>query len=169
VAKPYTVEIQVRFRDVDMMGHVNNAVYLTYMETARTDYYLVLAAKKVLPKPGEFDWIVARAEIDFRDAAKLGETIAVTVWPSRIGNSSWDFSYRLAEKGSKRVFAEAKTVQVAYDYDKGKPKALDPAMRRGLESAMKAAQAEGLATDAEAGASARPGGAHGSSRVASSR
>lgn len=144
MAKPYTVEIPVRFRDVDMMGHVNNAVYLTYMETARTDYYLVLAGMKQLPAPGEFDWIVARAEIDFRDAAKLGEIVTVTVWPSRIGNSSWDFSYRLAEKGSKRVFAEAKTIQVAYDYGSGKPKPMDPAMRRALESAMKAAQAEGL-------------------------
>jgi len=101
---------QVRFRDCDSLGHVNNAVYLTYLEEARVD----------LRNEFGFDWtqmILARCEIDFRDQVSVGEVVEVTMWPTRVGNKSFDLAYEL--KVGDRIVAEAKTVLVAFDYERG--------------------------------------------------
>ena len=101
---------RVRFRDCDSLGHVNNAVYLTYLEEARVD----------LRNEFGFDWtqmILARCEIDFRDQVSVGEVVEVTMWPTRVGNKSFDLAYEL--KVGDRIVAEAKTVHVAFDYERG--------------------------------------------------
>ena len=101
---------RVRFRDCDSLGHVNNAVYLTYLEEARVE----------LRNEFGFDWtqmILARCEIDFRDQVSVGEVVEVTMWPTRVGNKSFDLAYEL--KVGDRLVAEAKTVLVAFDYERG--------------------------------------------------
>ncbi|HEV8602306.1 MAG TPA: thioesterase family protein [Gaiellaceae bacterium] len=102
----------VRFRDVDAMGHVNNAVYLTYVEEARAAFMLGLG----LASGRDFPIIIARAEIDFRSPAGFGEEIEVGVRAGRFGTKSFDLEYELRAGG--RVVAEAKTVCVAYDYER---------------------------------------------------
>jgi acyl-CoA thioester hydrolase len=97
----------VRFRDVDAMGHVNNAVFATYLEQARIEYLSLNGAQVE-------DMILARLEIDFRSPAELGETIEIAVTPTRVGTKSFDLEYVVSSTG--RVLAEAKTVLVAYDY-----------------------------------------------------
>jgi acyl-CoA thioester hydrolase len=97
----------VRFRDVDAMGHVNNAVFATYLEQARIAYLSPNGAQVE-------DMILARLEIDFRSPAELGETIEIAVTPTRVGTKSFDLEYVVSSTG--RVLAKAKTVLVAYDY-----------------------------------------------------
>jgi acyl-CoA thioester hydrolase len=97
----------VRFRDLDAMGHVNNAVFATYLEQARIAFLSPHGAQVE-------DMILARLEIDFRSPAELGETIEITVTPTRIGTKSFDLEYVV--RAGDRVVAEAKTVLVAYDY-----------------------------------------------------
>jgi acyl-CoA thioester hydrolase len=97
----------VRFRDLDAMGHMNNAVYATLIEQARLAFLTPNGA------PVE-NMILARLEIDFRSPVELGETIEIAVTPARIGTKSFDLEYVL--RAGERVVAEAKTVLVAYDY-----------------------------------------------------
>ena len=97
----------VRFRDVDAMGHVNNAVFATYLEQARIAYLSPNGAQVE-------DMILARLEIDFRSPAEQGETIEIAVTATRVGTKSFDLEYVVSAAG--RVLAEAKTVLVAYDY-----------------------------------------------------
>jgi acyl-CoA thioester hydrolase len=97
---------RVRFRDCDAMGHVNNAVYSTYLEEARIG---------VLGNLSSF--ILARVEIDFRAELRMGEEIEVRTRCSRIGTKSFDLEHVIA--AGDRVVAEAKSVLVAYDYDLG--------------------------------------------------
>jgi len=104
----------VRFRDLDAMGHVNNAVFLTYIESARFAYLLHLGAAETLE---DMNIIVARIEIDFRAPVGLGEEVEVSVHASRFGRKSFDLDYVLRVGGT--VVAEAKSVLVAYDYGKG--------------------------------------------------
>ena len=104
----------VRFRDVDAKGHVNNAVYLTYMESARVAFLLHLGAVTGLDDLG---FIVARIEIDFRAPLSFGEEVDVGVRASRFGTKSFDLEYELRSAG--RVVAEAKSVCVGYDYGSG--------------------------------------------------
>jgi acyl-CoA thioester hydrolase len=101
----------VRFRDVDAMGHVNNAVFLTYMESARVAFLLDLGAATGLQ---DLPIIVARVEIDFRAPVRFGDELEVGVRASRFGAKSFDLDYEL--RAGDRVVAEAKSVCVAYDY-----------------------------------------------------
>ena len=105
---------RVRFRDLDVQGHVNNAVYLTYIESARVAFLRHLGAAPTLE---DMSIIVARIEIDFRAPVGYGDEIEVAVHASRFGTKSFDLDYELRAGG--RVVAEAKSVLVSYDYGKG--------------------------------------------------
>lgn len=129
----FTCDVQMRFRDIDGMGHVNNAVYLSYAELARTQFYLQVAKKKSLD---EIDFILAHVDIDFESQAVWGDQIQVAVWPSRIGTSSFTLSYEISEKRSRRVLARANSVLVSYDYEKKKSKPIPPEFRKLLEAAL---------------------------------
>lgn len=131
----FTTDIQMRFRDIDGMGHVNNAVYLSYTELARTQFYMQHARKKTLE---DIDFILAHIEIDFESQAVWGDQIQVAAWPSKIGTSSFALSYEITEKRSGRVLALAKSVQVSYDYDNKRPKPIPPDFRKLLEGALEA-------------------------------
>ena len=107
------VTVQPRFRDTDAMGHVNNAVILTYLEVAREAYW-----RQVLDIPDYRDCglILARVEIDYRKPAFPAEELEVAIRVSRLGTSSFDFVYEVREKNSGALVAEARSVQVMFDY-----------------------------------------------------
>jgi len=117
------------------MGHVNNAVYLSYVELARTQFYMQFANRKTLD---EIDFILAHVEIDFESQAVWGDEIRVSVWPSKIGTSSFTLSYEVSENRSGRILARAKSVLVSYDYEKKKSKRIPPDFRQLLEAALEA-------------------------------
>ncbi len=131
----FTTEIQMRFRDLDAMGHVNNAVYLTYCELARTQFYLKHAFKRSLH---DIDFILAHVDIDYVSAAEWTDRVEVSVWPSKIGESSFTLSYELRDKATDRLLAKSTSVQVAYDYDKKEKKPIPPEFRRMLEANLEA-------------------------------
>jgi acyl-CoA thioester hydrolase len=108
----------VRFRDLDPMGHVNNAVYMTWIETARIEFLRSLGAFDS-PDTGGMTMILARVEVDFRAPLGFGERVEVEVRPARLGTKSFDLDYELRSAG--RVVAEARTVLVAYDYAQAAP------------------------------------------------
>ncbi len=101
---PHVRRERVRFRDCDAMGHVNNAVYSTYLEEARIDVVGSLSA-----------FILARVEIDFRAELRAGEEIEVGSRVGRVGTKSFDLEHEI--RAGERLVAEAKSVLVAYDYD----------------------------------------------------
>ena len=110
---------RVRFRDLDPMGHVNNAVFLTYMESARTAFLIELGAASGVH---DLPIIVARIEIDFRSPAGLGDEVEVGVRAGRFGTKSFDLEYEL--RAGDRLLAEAKSVCVGYDYATGETVAI---------------------------------------------
>ncbi len=126
----FTTEVQLRFRDLDAMGHVNNVVYLTYCELARTQFYMKHAFKRSLH---DIDFILAHADIDYVSAAAWGDQIEVSVWPTKIGESSFTLAYEIREKRSNRLLARSSSVQVSYDYQTKKTKPIPPEFRKMLE------------------------------------
>ena len=126
----FTIEIQMRFRDLDAMGHVNNAVYLSYCELARTQFYVKHSFKRSLH---DIDFILAHVDINYVSAAEWGDVVVVSVWPSKIGESSFTLSYELRDKKSARVLATSSSVLVSYDYDKKKTKPIPEDFRNMLE------------------------------------
>jgi acyl-CoA thioester hydrolase len=134
VSKPeFTVvhEIVPRFRDTDAMGHINNAVYVTYLEVARQIYWARLDA---LADYRRVPFILAHVTIDFRSEALVSEVLEAGIQLAWIGNRSFSFAYRIWEKTSGRTVAEASTVQVCYDYGAKKTMPMPEALRRAFES-----------------------------------
>ena len=121
----------VRFRDCDVLGHVNNAVYLTYLEQARFTLWSEQLGLQPGPgrKPG---MILARVEIDYRSQAKYGEELDVRVTLDAIGRSSFTYSYEVLDTADGRVVAQAKTIQVHFDYEQNKAVRIDDDLRARL-------------------------------------
>jgi acyl-CoA thioester hydrolase len=111
--------IQVRFRDTDAFGHVNNAVFFTYIELARVRYLIDVLK---LDEPFErMPLILARVELDFRSPIMFGEDVEVTTQVDRIGRSSIAMSHQLTAGAEGRLTGESESVLVTYDYSAAKP------------------------------------------------
>ncbi len=102
-----------RYRDGDAFGHVNNAVYLSYLEEARNGWLSELGLVRGI---GDITMILARVEIDYRAQIEIGQAIEVGVRCARVGTKSFELEYRLEVVG--RAAAEARTVLVAFDYER---------------------------------------------------
>jgi acyl-CoA thioester hydrolase len=125
------VPVEVRFRDIDSMGHVNNAVFFTYFENARIAYW------KAVPGIGsrrEVDYVLARAECDFRSPVTLEDAPACHVRVASFGRRSFTFEYLLRDEKTGRVAAAGRTVQAMFDYAAGTVKTLDEEFKRAVRA-----------------------------------
>ena len=125
----HSLPIEVRFADLDAYGHVNNAVYFTYFETARTR--LFLEPFQALGRQGLL-LLVVRAECDYQKPIKLTDRVIVDLVAERIGRSSFDLAYTL-HNGAGTIFATAKTVMVCFDAKLGNPIAVPAALLAEIE------------------------------------
>jgi acyl-CoA thioester hydrolase len=128
----FTHRLDVRFRDCDPMGHVNHAVYLTYLEQCRFRFWRHLTGTPPGQRAGI---IIARAEMDYRSPALPGETLEVGLNVAEIGRSSFTLTYEIDEVASGRRIAEARTVLVTYDYEANTVIQIPPPVRELLENA----------------------------------
>jgi acyl-CoA thioester hydrolase len=125
----YRHRLHVRFRDCDAMGHVNHAVYFTYLEQCRLTCWRELTGT---PSP-HTRVIIARAECDYRAPAYFGDELEIRLNIGDIGRSSFTLTYEIAQVASGVLVAEGKTVMVSYDYTVGAPVPLPDATRSLLE------------------------------------
>ena len=126
---PFVVEHQVPWHELDAAGHVNNAVYLSYFEMARTRLYMRLRGGS---RWQDLDIILARTEIDYRSPAAFQETLEIRVWPGQVGRTSFGLRYEVREKETGRLVAEGASVQVCFDYAKNEKKPVPDAVRAAL-------------------------------------
>lgn len=114
----YKTPIPIRFSDIDAVGHVNNAIYLTYFEIARLNYWREI-----------IDWnlrengvIVGRSEVNYLKPITLDDEIVCYVRTTRIGNSSFDMMHLLARitPNGEEICTTGKTVCISYDYSLNK-------------------------------------------------
>lgn len=114
----HRTEIQVRFGDTDALGHVNNAVFATYAETARIDFFRSVAG--MYSEPGETGgFILARLAVDFRSQVRLGQKVEVTTTLVRLGNTSMTIGQQVLADGV--VAADIEAVAVSFDYRAQRP------------------------------------------------
>lgn len=134
----FTIPIDVRFRDLDAMGHLNNAVAFTFFEQARTRYWLSLMGDSRDPKAIGF--IVVRAECDYVSPALLGESLLVGCKVSSVGRStSFTFDYEIVcvdsdRDAQARLVCRGRTVQALYDWKLLKTVPLSEELRGRIES-----------------------------------
>jgi acyl-CoA thioester hydrolase len=121
--------IEIRWSDLDVYGHVNNAVYLTYLEEVRDEW---LGGR--LGDPDEiWNWVLARVEIDYRRGLALADDVAVASCRlDRVGNSSLT-THEEVRSADGELVAEARAVLVARDRESGRSRPLTAAERAAFE------------------------------------
>ena len=130
----------VRFSDCDPLGHVNNAVYLTYLEQARLILWkqqigLTWAKRAAEGLPKGEGFILARAEVDFRAQAHEGDELEVCLSLGRFGRTSTTYDYEVEHTSTGVIVAAARTVQVWFDYDRGVPVEISEELKGRLSKA----------------------------------
>jgi acyl-CoA thioester hydrolase len=122
--------IEVRWRDVDNYGHVNNAVYLTYLEEVRDEWL----ARTLQDDEAVWDYVVAHVSIDFRrEVTQADDEVVATCRLERIGTSSVRTVEGIRIASSGVVAAEASAVLVARNRDAGTSRPITPAERAAFE------------------------------------
>ena len=119
----FSTGIEVRWSDCDSFGHVNNAVYLTYLEQARLAYW-----REVLPDVPFPGLIIARIEIDFRAQAFPADRLEVRAAVTSLGTTSFRHEYEIVRDDGS-VAARASSTQVFFDYATHRSMPLDPRFR----------------------------------------
>lgn len=127
----FVFPVDVRFRDLDALGHVNNVVYLTYMESARLAWWMQTTGQRSV---AEVSMILARTEIDYRRAASFGERLLVGVRCASTRRSSFVLEFRIENAADGGLVAEARKVLVHYDYTAGRSTPLPAALRAQLQA-----------------------------------
>ena len=118
---PVKMVIQIRWRDLDALGHVNNAVYLTYFELARLAYVRAVLGDDA-PRdprtqlPADFQFILAEVTCHYRSPAVLRDQLVAMIWVAQVGRKSFVFEYRINDEVTGRLVAEGCSTQVWFDY-----------------------------------------------------
>ncbi|MEM8532580.1 MAG: thioesterase family protein [Chloroflexota bacterium] len=123
---PFTTTITVRFRDLDALGHVNHAVYLTYFETARIAYYGMLTGQADI---ADINMILVEITATYHAPARLTDELSVGVRVARIGTKSFDMEYLIVRSVDHEKIASGRSVQVMYDYQQTQSIRIDDAFR----------------------------------------
>ncbi|MEO8611817.1 MAG: thioesterase family protein [Chloroflexota bacterium] len=116
----HTTPITVRFSDLDAMGHVNNAVYLTYLEIGRIQYYRDLGLWQPIPRL--IGPIMAKATVDYKLPLNLeDDQVVIYSRCARIGGKSYDMEHQIIRYKEDRaeLAAHGLIVMVAFDYRVG--------------------------------------------------
>jgi acyl-CoA thioester hydrolase len=124
----YEKEMEVRFRDLDMMGHLNNAVYATYLEQARVEYIEDVVEQPLM----EIGAVVADLHLDFERPIDWGDDVVVAVRADELGTSSIPLEYEIRVDGD--VAATAETLMVTFDPEAGEPRPIPDAWRERIQA-----------------------------------
>lgn len=122
--------VEVRFRDLDALGHVNSGVYFAYMEAARVAF-----AGELFEDPPWYrvPLILASARCEYQEAVEEPVRLDVRHWVSRVGESAWDLDYAIHDPDDRRV-AIGRTTQVWYDHDDDASRPIPAGARGKLEA-----------------------------------
>jgi acyl-CoA thioester hydrolase len=122
------VPIQARLTDYDSRGHVNNAVYLTYFETAWWKLWLEHFGERSDPPI-----IVAEATVRYLRPALMGTPLAVDITLAELRTRSWTWRYRVVNPEDETLHAEGTTAVVYFDYEARQPAPVPDELRSKLQ------------------------------------
>lgn len=113
--KKVKIPVNIRFKDIDAMGHVNNAVYITYFEEGRKEFLIQVLG---VADPSEYSMILATIQCEYLKPLQITDDVMLETWLSEIKTRSFKFKYRIYCPGTDITFAKGESVMVAYDYRK---------------------------------------------------
>jgi acyl-CoA thioester hydrolase len=116
--KKIVADLTVRFRDIDAMGHVNNAVFFTFFEEGRGAF---LRRVFRIVDPSEYPFILARMSCDYLKPLRMGDQPSVHVWIGEVGKKSFVFKYNIVDRNdTEKIYAAGESTMVLFDYEQNK-------------------------------------------------
>lgn len=112
------LEINVRFKDIDMLGHINHANYFTYMEEAQSAYMKELDTHFL--DDDNIEIVVVSATCNFISQGYLDDTLIVKTKVKKVGNSSFNLTSDIIRKDSNQLIAKGEVTFVFFDIDQQK-------------------------------------------------
>ena len=112
------------------MRHVNHAVYLSYCEAARNEYWMLVTG---ITEVDQYDFVLAEITARYHAAARLGDELVVGCRVTELRNSSFLMEHEIRNERTGQLVAEVHTVQVMYDYATEKSIPISPLRRRQVE------------------------------------
>jgi acyl-CoA thioester hydrolase len=128
----------LRWSDMDAYGHVNNTSFFTYLEEARVDLLFEHAKRLGVDAALEDGVVVARHEIDYRVPLDFRvEPVLVETWVAELRHGSFTLAYEVKDEADAEraevVYAQARSVMVPFDLERGRPRRLTEGERAVLE------------------------------------
>lgn len=128
----FSLEIPVAPGDIDANGHVNNVVYVRWVQDAATAHWL---ARTSAAEQTAITWVVVRHEIDYRRAALPGDRILATTWVGPASRHTYERNTELRRDADGSVLAQARTLWCPLDPATGRPCRLEPGLRARFSTA----------------------------------
>lgn len=122
----FELRIEVRPEDIDWLGHVNNLVYLRWVQDAAVAHWLAAATAE---EQAKLLWVVVRQEIDYLRPAHEGETIIARTWVGGSTRRSFERHTELLRATDRQLLARARTLWCPIDARTRRPTDVDPATR----------------------------------------
>jgi acyl-CoA thioester hydrolase len=119
--------VTVEAADIDALGHVNNVVYLKWVQDVAAAHWRALAPEE--DRAG-LVWVVMRHEIDYRHPAVLGDEVAVRTWVGAAEGLRFDRHTEVLRRADGKVLVTARTVWCPIDARTGRPRRVSPEVRR---------------------------------------
>lgn len=125
-ATPFGLARQVEARDLDERAHVNNVVYLQWVQDAAAAHWSALAPEGALE---EIAWVALRHEIDYLKPALLGDEIAIMTWVGVANGLSFERFTEIRRRSDEVVLARARTLWCPVDSRTGRPRRVSAEIR----------------------------------------
>lgn len=122
----HMLTIAVRDGDIDGLGHVNNVVYLSWIQDVATDHWTTVASPEQI---AETVWVVVRHEIDYERPAHRGDEIVAKTWVGEATNTTWDRHTVIFRKGDDQPLARAKSVYSPLNARSMRPRRLNDSLK----------------------------------------
>lgn len=122
----FTLPIEVRQADIDVLGHVNNVIYVGWIQDVAIAHWRVLATPE---QQAECAWVVVRHEIDYQRPARLGDALVAETWVGPAAGQQFERHTEILRAGDRKVIARARTLWCPIDPVTGRPKHVSPELR----------------------------------------
>jgi acyl-CoA thioester hydrolase len=125
-SEAFEITLAVEPGDIDRQNHVNNTVYLRWVQDVATAHWEAQAPDDAVKSVG---WVVLRHEIDYKSPAALGDEIILRTWVGKATRVTFERFVEVRRRPDRQLLAQARTVWVPINPETGKPTRVSPEVR----------------------------------------
>lgn len=125
IPKKFSINIQVQQPHLDAVNHVNNVVYIQWMQDIASMHWHAIATPELKNK---FVWMIRRHEVDYHNQAFLNDNLLITTWTGEYTNVTWKRHYEITRPADNKKIICAVSLWIPVDVETQKPQRVDGAM-----------------------------------------